>query len=217
MNWGTKYYVYSLVAHVRTILRGLIALSDAENIPAAYILSRHVFEWTAQACYMNHELRNFYAQKQWSEAWTLLSASALGNLWVKRHGAKYAPSGDGFTDVGDVPDPIRISKAVTAYDQYQQQSLGTAEAKDNYGLLSEYSHPNSVCLQQYHTYDDNGRDVRFGDTVENSSPLPIVNWCLIDLLMFSDELLRMSGDTMVEPTVVALLKQIAKMAPKTKS
>ena len=44
--------------------------------------------------------------------------------------------------------------------------------------------------------------------------LPVVNWCLIDLLTFLYELLSVSQETSVQPHVVGLLKEIAKLAPK---
>jgi len=68
-------------------------------------------------------------------------------LWAKQHGGKYALPG---TQVpAGVPDPLTVSNVVAAYEQYQVKEFGSNDAKDTYGLLSELSHPNSACLQQY--------------------------------------------------------------------
>jgi hypothetical protein len=112
-----------------------------------------------------------------------------------------------------IPDPLNIANVVAAYDEYQRQQFGKGNAKDDYGLLSEYSHPNSACIQQYHEHS--GRNMRFIDP-STGSPLPLVNWCLIDLLMFFDELLRISQEQVVRSQVVSVLKEIAKLAPATR-
>jgi len=210
ISWGIQYYVYSLVSHVRTVLKGLTKVSDAENISAAFILCRHVFEWTAHTCYIDQTLRGKYKEKLWREAWDLLSAVTLGNLWIKRYGEKYkAPQIVGPVSA-DVPRPIRIGDAVTAYDEYLKQNHRKPDAQDSYGFLSEHAHPNSACLQLYHTYS--GNVVHFGDANPTPSPLPLANACLIDLLMFVRDLLRISRETKIQPDVVALLKEIAKLA-----
>ena len=210
VDWGIQYYVYSLIAHVRAILKGLLQVSDAGNISAAFILCRHVFEWAAHACYMTQNLRGPYQRKLWREAWELLSAAAMGNSWIKRHGSKYMEPGAPVPVLDNVPNPIHIRKAVLAYEQYMKQTGRTADAEDSYSFLSEHSHPNSACLQQYHAYE--GWVMHFGDPDPNPSPVPIVNWCLIDLLRFIYELLGISKETRVLPQVLALLEEIASLA-----
>lgn len=209
VDWGIQYYVYSLIAHVRAILKGLLQVSDAGNISAAFILCRHVFEWAAHACYMTQNLRGLYQQKLWREAWELLSAAAIGNLWIKRHGSKYVEPGTPVPILDNAPDPIRVGKAVSAYEKYMRE-IGRADADDSYSFLSEHSHPNSACLQQYHFYQK--MDMHFRDPAPSPSPLPVVNWCLIDLLTFIQELLGISKETRVQPHVRALLEEIARLA-----
>ncbi len=210
VDWGIQYYVYSLIAHVRAILKGLLQVSDAGNISAAFILCRHIFEWAAHACYMTQNLRGPYEQKLWREAWELLSAATTGNLWIKRHGSKYMEPGAPVPVLDNALNPIHTRKAVSAYEQYMKQTRTTADAEDSYSFLSELSHPNSACLQQYHAYE--GGAVHFRDPDPNPSPLPIVNCCLIDLLTFIYELLCISKETRVQPQVLALLKTIARLA-----
>ena len=142
VNWGIRYHVCSVIAHVRTILKGLVQLCDAGNIPAAWVISRHVFEWAAHACYVSRNLRDYHERKQWREAWKLLSAAATGNLWMKRYGATYGASGVRRSPVlDDVSDPIHISKAISAYEQHLEKTPRKGDARDSYSLLSEHFTP----------------------------------------------------------------------------
>jgi hypothetical protein len=206
VSWGINYYVYSAIAHVRTVLQGLVMLVDGGNVPTTFLVSRNVFEWAAHTCYASRNLSNYVSRKEWARAWKLLSAVATGNLWVKQHGLKYEPK----AILNNVPDPLSISNVIAADDEYQRQHFGLGDAKDSYGLLSEYSHPNSTCIQQYHQIA--GQDVRF-ITPTSGSPLPVVNWCLIDFLLFLDQLLELSNEKPVRSQLVAVLKEVAKLAP----
>lgn len=209
VQWGTKVYVYSVIAHIRAILSGLVQLAQVGNIPASYIVSRHILEWAAHACYMSRNLKNYFQRKEWRRAWRVLTSAVTGNLWARKYGAKYGPGAQRH-GVG-VPGPLKIANLISAYEEYRSQQFGTEDAKDDYSLLSEHSHPNSACLQQYHEYSPDGRDLHFGDPAPVSS-LPFVNRCLIDLLLFIDELLRLSNDTSVRPRVHSLLTELAKLA-----
>lgn len=204
--WAIKYYAYSVLAHLRMVLRGVVLLAKAENIPTTYFACRNIFEWAAHACYMSRNLANYVNKKEWGRAWHVLSQAVMGNKWMKGHGPKYEPT----VATAGVPDPLGVANVIAAYDEWERQQTETGEAKDDYGLLSEYSHPNSACIQQYHEYE--GSEVRFVSP-STGSPLPIVNWCLIDLLMFITKLLQISQEQLVLPQVIAVLKAISSLAP----
>lgn len=206
--WGINYYVYSVLAHLRSISSALVQLAETGNIPAAYVLCRHVFEWTAHACYMNRNLKNYVTRKEWKRAWSLQSIVATGSLWVKKHGPKYDP----MATMGGVPDPLTVPNLIKAYGEYlRQQGRGDDEANDSYGILSEHSHPNSACFLPYHRYA--GREIHFV-VPEKGSPLPIVNWCLLDTMMFLQELLGLSHEKVVSAEVTRTLLELAELAPK---
>jgi hypothetical protein len=103
-----------------------------------------------------------------------------------------------------VPTPVRIGDAISEYEEYQSQEYGLKEAKENYSYLSELSHPNAACFQQYHVYAPNGRDVEIADAVPPISPLPYVNWSLIDILRFTKGLLELSRKQRYAPTSTPL-------------
>ena len=109
--WGATLYAYSSIAHVRTVLAGLIALTESENTPTANIVSRHIFEWTAHACYMQQKLAEFMALGKWKPAFELTLQADTGNQWVKKHGHKYDKSN--YYEEG--LNTIRIKHIIAAY------------------------------------------------------------------------------------------------------
>jgi hypothetical protein len=42
VSWAITYHAYSEIAHIRTVLRGLIALADIGNAPSGMVLARHI-------------------------------------------------------------------------------------------------------------------------------------------------------------------------------
>jgi hypothetical protein len=201
--WGIKVYVCSVIAYVRAVLRGLTAVATTGNLPPTFVVARHVFEWTAQVCYVTENLAQQVANKDWKAARELLDQVAIGGKWVKEHGQKYGAT----PTAASLPDPFRLKHALKSYEAYLKQKYGT-EGKDDYGLLSEYSHPNAACLLQYHDTDVAGGDVRFVEPT-SGSPLPDVNWCLVDLVNFLIDLLRLSGEQTVRPGLEALATRLS--------
>jgi len=206
IRWAITLYVYSVVAHIRTVLRGLIVLADAGNIPTGMVVCRHVFEWAAQVCYMNENLQKHTAAKDWDTARDLLNQAMIGNRWVKEYGHKYDPA----HVKAAVPNTIRLKKALASYEAHVEKVFG-GDAKDDYAHLSEHSHPNSACFQQYHDGDVPGGEMRFKEPT-SGSPLPVVNWCLIDLCTLLLELLGLSGEKTIRPQIAAILKELAQLA-----
>ena len=39
--------------------------------------------------------------------------------------------------------------ALKAYEKYLQTTMGASNSKDTYALLSEHTHPNSICFHRY--------------------------------------------------------------------
>lgn len=206
IRWAIAYYVYSVIAHIRTVLHGVIVLADSGNIPTAMVVCRHVFEWAAQVCYMNEKLQKHVAARDWDAARDLLNQAVIGSRWINEHGHKYAP-----TQVrADVPNTIRLNKVLASYEVHVEKLFG-GDTKDDYAHLSEHSHPNSACFQQYHDGDVPGGEIRFKEPT-TGSPLPVVNWCLIDLCTLLLELLGLSSDKTVQPQLSMILKRIARLA-----
>ena len=66
--WGTQYYTYCVIAHMRAVLRGMIELLKLGNVPTAFLTSRLAFEWTAHTCLMSQELRDSIGKQDWKGA-----------------------------------------------------------------------------------------------------------------------------------------------------
>jgi len=203
--WGITYYSYCLVAHMRTVFTGLLQLLQARNIPTAFIVCRHVFEWTAHACYMSRNIANYFKKKEWARAWHLQSLAMEGNIWVKAHGPKYAPKE--MTE--GVPDPLGTANVVSCYEEYQRQAGKKPDAKDTYGLLSEHSHPNSACFNRYCQYA--GSEVRFIPPSTDASVLGEERY-LLDFLIFLEQLLTLGKEKVVRKQIIAMLEGIARLA-----
>ena len=107
---------------------------------------------------------------------------------------------------------------MVAYEEYQFEKHGFKDARDTYGLLSEVSHPNAACLQNYQTFENDG-SVTIG-LIEHpdgaDSPLPFVNRALLDLLPFLDSLLYLAEDAAVRIGVQKTILELARLAPKSK-
>lgn len=206
VSWAINYYVYSVIAHIRTVLRGIIVLAESGNIPTAMVVCRHVFEWAAQVCYVNENLTKHVAARDWDAAKDLLNMVSIGSNWIKEHGHKYDPAQIN----ADIPNVLRLKKTLAAYEAHLKKEYGI-DAKDDYSHLSEHSHPNSACFLQYHDSDKSGEVMRFIEPTKGS-PLPCVNWCLIDLTRLFISLLALSKEQTVRPQIKAIAEELAKLA-----
>ena len=203
VRWGTAIYVYSSVAHMRTILAGLVVLTDVGNTPTADVVCRHVFEWAAHACYMERSLTPHFADKDWRVAFDLFLRADGANLWIRNHGHKY----DALPLPDEIRKPVRIGKLVDAYDEYQVEEYGGGDAKNAYGFLSEHSHASGACFLQYR--EISGAEVRFISPAE-SCCLPSANRSLIEWLVFMHGLLGLASEVAVRPVLLGILARVAK-------
>ena len=199
--WGTNYYNYCVIAHLRVVLRGIVDLINLGNVPTAFVACRHVYEWTAHTCYMSKTLGDHIAKQEWAEAGQLQSRVMEANRWVKEHGEKYEPS----YPYDEMPDQLRLKRSLAAYAEYQIQTYGASDVADSYALLSEHSHPNSACFNPYCRFS--GAEVRF---VRPSADAALLGEerCLIDLVQFLHKMLLLGKERTVLPQVRAIIDQI---------
>lgn len=204
VSWAITYHVYSEIAHVRTILSGFLALVEMKNVPSAMLLSRHIFEWTALACYLNQNLKGLTSQKIWQKCFEMLLQSDTGNQWARNHGPAY----EALPFPNEILDPIEISKLIAAYAKYQKKAYGKSKTYDSYGFLSEFTHPNSACLGQYR--DSNGAT---GIIVPppTQSTFGGIKGFIIEWLMFMQELLGLAGEHEVRDKLIAILPRLAEL------
>jgi hypothetical protein len=205
--WGTLYYTYCVIAHLRVVLRGMVELLRLGNVPTAFLACRHVFEWTAHACLMSGEMEGFIGKQDWKGAWDLQSRVMEANRWVKEHGEKYEPR----YAYDEIPDSMRVKKALKAYEQYQQQQHGQSDVEDSYALLSEHTHPNSACFNSYTRIVE--PEVRFVPPSTDSALLGEER-CLIDLVLFLHALLGIGKETNVRRQLRAVIDKLLEAKKK---
>jgi hypothetical protein len=205
VSWAITYHVYSEIAHVRTILAGFLALVEMKNVPSAILLSRHVFEWTALACYLHQNLMGFISQKMWQQAFDLLLQSDTGNQWARNHGPAYETLP--FPD--EILDPIEVNKLIAAYAKYQKKTHGKSKTYDSYGFLSEFAHPNSACLAQYRDSQE-----ATGIIVQppTQSTFGSIKGFIIEWLMFMQELLGFANENEVREKLIGMFPALAELA-----
>ncbi len=179
----------------------MVELLKLGNVPTAFLACRHVFEWTAHTCLMSRELEDFVTKQDWKGARELQSRVMVGNSWVKEHGEKYVPG----AAYDEIPDSLRVNKALKAYGQYQARKEGSSTAEDSYALLSEHTHPNSACFNPYTQIV--GPEVRFVPPSTDSAILGEER-CLIDLVLFLDALLGLGNETKVRRQLRAVIDEI---------
>ena len=145
VEWGVKNFAYSLLAHVRTVLRGTLMLADAGIEPAVIVLCRHLYEWNMQTSYAYVTFKKHLEADDYAAAWEFFLRIREGNNWVKEHGTKYVSE----LPTKDFESSIRLKHFAKAYKEYRTQEFGSESVDDDYSYLSERSHPNGFCLQPY--------------------------------------------------------------------
>jgi hypothetical protein len=207
VRWGTLYYTYCVTAHLRVVLRGMVELLRLGNVPTAFLACRHVFEWTAHTCLMSRELEDSIGKQDWKGARELQSRVMEGNRWVKEHGHKYEPG----AAYDEIPDSLRVKKALKAYEQYQTEQQGSSDVEDSYALLSEHTHPNSACFNS--CTEIVGPEVRFVPPSSDSAVLGEER-CLIHLVLFLDALLGLGKETDVRRQLRAVIDELLEAQKK---
>jgi len=204
VTWAVHNYAYSSIAHYRTILDGLTVLAASGNEPTMFLVYRHLYEWTMHGCYMLQNFKLCLDNGDLKSAWELFLQADTANGWVKLHGAKYAPE----ISNDDIPNALRIKKLVAAYERHQRYGGGTAHVRDDYGYLSEHSHPNGACLTPYRVIT--GSQLSFKESHADRTIKGVAHAAATDWLLTIYNLLEVSKETAVRCQVIEILKDLAK-------
>jgi hypothetical protein len=201
--FGIRYYVYASIAQHRSVLKGLVLVADGANWACAYILTRHLLEWAAQATFAKLKLTSLVRQQKWDKAWAVLLKLNGGDLYFRQFGAKYLQ--DREKDV-NIPEPYGLADFMAVYDSQWAAEDGRGAAKEDHSLLSELSHASAACLrQQLTTYHNR---ISFKSEEDNSSLSAASTYC-IDWLMSIAEMLKSIDDSAVGPAVMAAVRRLA--------
>ena len=204
VEWGARRFAYSLLAHVRTVLRGTLMLSDAGIEPAVIILCRHLYEWNMQTSYVYVTFKKHLETGDYAAAWEFFLRISQGNNWVKNHGTKYFPE----FQAADVESSIRVKHFAKTYKEYRTQEFGSEKVDDDYSYLSERSHPNGFCLEPYLKIDF-PNDVSFVEPQSYTLP-GVLHACVMEWAMASVNLLGLTQEMAVRAKLIEILKELAK-------
>ena len=209
--WGIRNYAYSSIAHIRTVLSGLMDLAVSGNQPTIFIVCRHVFEWTMHSCYMVELLSRYMKNSDWKTAWELLLEVDTGNNWIKKHGPKYWS----FVVSDEVPSSLRIKKLVKAYERHQTGTYGNEDVQDSYGYLSEHAHANGACFLSYRQLS--GPEVSFVEAPKVHGFPGVLHASITEWVMFTYNILELGKEDAVRLQILIIIKRLAEISHEAKS
>jgi hypothetical protein len=208
--WGIRKYAYSLIAHIRTVLKGIVLLAEAGNAPTFIIVCRHVYEWNMQSSYACATFRSHLEDGDLKGAWELYLTVCGGNGWMKRHGDKYAPE----MPHDEIEDPIHLREIKRRYKEDRLGAYGSENVDDDYGYLSERSHPNGFCFQPYVSLDP--PEVRFLDPAPNHRLPGTLDACVLEWAMTMTSVLGLAGEDDVRLQFTGMLQTLAEQASNSR-
>lgn len=200
--WGMRRYVYSLVAHIRTVLRGAKLLANSGNAPTFIIVCRHVYEWNMQSsyAYLNFDLHLKNADLK--SAWNLYLSLSEGNSWIKKHGQKYAPEFEN----DELESSIRIRHFIKAYKKDRVDTYGSENVDDDYSYLSEHAHANGFCLQPY--MELHPPEVKFIEAPPAYRLPGVFDACVMEWVMSMIRILGLTKESFVHRQLVEVLQRL---------
>lgn len=128
--FALRVYAYSLIAHIRTILAGVVSLEEADNFPSARLLCRHMFEWTAQAAYVAENVSKHINGARWPDVFNIVSNFDRANDWIKKYGEQHGAHPIQL----DSPDRVRLKHWIAAYDKFRVEKYGAANVTESYDI-----------------------------------------------------------------------------------
>jgi hypothetical protein len=207
--WGMREYAYSLIAHIRKVLKGIVLLAEAGNAPTFIIVCRHIYEWNMQCSYAYVTFRSFLNKGDLKGAWELYLTVCGGNGWMKKHGGKYAPE----MPNDEIEDPIHLREFKNEYKKYRIETHGSENVDDDYGYLSERSHPNGFCFQPYILL--NPPEIRFVDPAPSHRLPGTLDACVLEWTMTMTRILGLAREDNVRCQLTGLLQFLAEQATKS--
>ncbi len=201
--WGMRKYAYSLIAHIRTVLRGILLLAEAGNAPTFIIIGRHIYEWNMQSSYAYMTFKSLLEGGDVKGAWELYLTICGGNGWIKRHGEKYAPE----MANDEIEDPIHLREFKKFYKRDRAEAYGSENVDDDYGYLCERSHPNGFCFQPYISLQP--PEVRFVEPAPQMKLPGTIDACVLEWVMTMTRVLGLAREDDVLRQLNGMLQALA--------
>jgi hypothetical protein len=204
--WGIRKYAYSLIAHIRTVLKGITLLAEAGNAPTLIVVCRHVYEWNMQSSYAYVRFSSFLKRCDLKGAWELYFTVCNGNGWIKKHGGKYVPERPN----DEIEDAIHVRDFKKVYKKERLETYGSENVDDDYGYLSERSHPNGFCFQPYISLHP--PEVRFAEPVLSCRSPRILDACVLEWSVTMTRVLELAQENDVRHQLIGMLQTLSGQA-----
>jgi hypothetical protein len=192
VDWTIQLYSFSFLSQFRALLRGVIPLIEARNIPALRIMVRALFELGAHSYYVKQRVKKHLQEKSLGATWTFLIPVGTSSLYTI---SPYPQESQLF------PSPAHIGEVINCFNEIMEGDAATI-----YGLLSEFCHPDMAVLKQHFQWDGT-QSVTF-DAPEGNTALPVGASATLAALEAVSELLELSNETEIRTKVAHLLRKL---------
>ncbi|MGB2886276.1 MAG: hypothetical protein WBC04_01135 [Candidatus Acidiferrales bacterium] len=194
VDWTMQLYSFSFLSQFRALLRGVIPLMEARNIPALRIIVRALFELGAHSYYVKKHVKQHLEANNLEATWDFLIPVGTSSLYTI---SPYPLESQLF------PSPAHSGQVINCFNEIME-----GNAADIYSLLSEFCHPDMAAIKQHYLWD--GSQLVTFDAPEGnlSTALPLGASVTLAALDAINELLELSNETEIRTKVIQLLRKL---------
>lgn len=201
VQWAVQLYCFSLLSHYREMLRAFLSLTELGAVPAAFVISRCLFEMGAHSYYVHKHVRQHLGSGDLKSVWEFLKEINMGNLYMRGKSARENKK----NKAPDFPLPRDIGKVIRCFSE-----IATRGAAETYSYLSEFAHPNMAAFNHYYKMGPLKDGVPQVDFIEPSrdpfhAPLAEVAISVTATLNFTSKLLVAAGEANVSSEITHIL------------
>jgi hypothetical protein len=194
VDWTIQLYSFSFLSQFRALLRGVIPLIEARNIPTLHIIVRALFELGAHSYYVKKHVKQHLEAKNLEATWIFLNPVGMSSLYTI---SPYPQESQLF------PSSAHIGEVINCFNEIMEGDAATI-----YSLLSEFCHSDMAALRQHFQWDGSQLvtfDVREGNL---STALSLGASATLAALDAVSELLELSSETEIRTKVIRLLRKL---------
>jgi hypothetical protein len=192
VDWTIQLYSFSLLSQFRALLRGIIPLIEARNVPALRVIVRALFELGAHAYYVNKHVKQCLDAKNLDAAWDFLIPVGTSGLSAI---SPYPQESQLF------PSPARIGEVIDCFNEITDGDAGAI-----YSFLSQFCRPDMAALRQHFHWD--GTQLITFDVPKGNTALPLGAAATLAALDAVSELLELSNETEIRTKMIQLLRKL---------
>ena len=194
VDWTIQLYSFSFLSQFRALLRGVIPLIEARNIPTLRIIVRALFELGAHSYYVKKHVKQNLEAKNLEATWNFLIPVGTSSFYTI---SPYPQESQLF------PSSARLGEVINCFNEIME-----GDAANIYSLLSEFCHPDMAALRQHFRWDGSQLvtfDAREGNL---STALSLGASATLAALDAVSELLELSNETEIRTKVIQLLRKL---------